>query len=214
MAVKPLQRLVVALELLFQNGPGAGARLPVDDGGGEQLWQAHLAATEGVDFVADPHKGLLAEQLPFKVSFAKVPLHHRKVQLAVVQHLEEVFRVVHNEGEGVVLAGEEAVDPVVDDVIPDGLGGPHLQLQYVLIGEFAPHLQVVVLHRAGVLLQRPPLWGLNQLPPSVGKQAAPVLMLQKLNVMGDGRLRKMQNLGGFAVIHLLTQDEEGFHSIV
>ena len=122
--------------------------------------------------------------------------------------------VVHNEGEGVVLAGEEAVDPVVDDIVPDGLGGSHLQLQHVLIGEFAPHFQVVVLHRAGILLQSPTLGGLNQLPPGVGKQAAPVLVLQKLNVMGDGRLRKMQNLGGFAVIHLLTQDEEGFHSII
>ncbi len=214
MAAETLERFVVALELLLQNSSGAAALFPVDDGFQQQFFNGNFPTGEGVILPTDADEGLLPQAAAVEALLVEVALHNGEVQLVVLQQLQQMLRVVHDEGQGVVFYRQVAVDLFRQNVITDGFGSADLQLPDAAVGELLPDGFLLGAHGPGVLLQGQSGLRLAETAILIAEKAAAVLLFQKVNVLGDRRLGDMEPLGSFPVIHDFTKGQKGLDAMV
>ena len=186
----------------------------MNDGLLQQLAQGDFLSGKPVVLLADAHKGLPAQAPAVVVVFIEIALHNGKIQAVFIQQMEQALRIVHDHRQRIALLLQISLDLGIDDKIPDGFGGTHTQLIHPVVAKLPPDIRILTAHGQGVLLQHLGGGGFQQVPVLVGKQLAPILPLQELNMLGYGRLGYVQHFRRLVIAQSLAQGKKGIHPII
>jgi len=205
---------IIAQQLLLQDGPGAGAFFPVDDGFIHQLGNGNFLSGESVSFLTDANKGFLPQASACVLPFVKIAFYNGKIQLVFVQQPQKMLRIFHNQRQRIVFPGKKPPHLLVDDIVADGLGSADFDFLDFPVFQPMAYIFIVVAYRPGVLLQNQGSRCFLQASVFIGKELAAILPFQKLDVLGNRWLGNVQLLRRLVVTQCLTKGKKRSHSVI
>ena len=150
-------------------------------------------------------KPLLPQQTVSILILVEKSLDQCKVQLALIECAQQHLRIVHRERQcGRRVLAHKLADERCDDVLTDALGRTDAQAHGRRLVHRLVHLAAVVGQRSRHAPETLALLGQAQRLALIDKQAAAVMLLQKVDVLGDGRLGDAQPLSRASVVHGLA----------
>ena len=214
MSVKALQGFVVAAQFLFQNGTRSRSIFAMDNRLLKKLIDADLPAREGVLLPADSDERLPAQEDAVESILAEKSLHNGKIQFGVLEQFQQMLRIVYNQRQCALVFVKVFADIVPEEVVSDGLCRADLEIGSAVIGKAFPQILFVELCGSSILLQKKRRFRLFQMMIFVGKQFALINFFQAMDLLRDCRLRNVEEIRGFPIIHTVAQSKKGIHPVI
>ena len=142
------------------------------------------------------------------LALVKNAFQNGKIQLACVQHREQMRGVVHQKIQFMRRIAQKAADLREEDVIADRLGCADAKTGLRCSVECAEQLGIVVAKADGIALKQLALRCFGELPAVIAEQSDAVIRLKRLDLLADCGLAEVEPLCGAAIVQRLAEGEK------